>query len=83
MLSLEITSHTHTPSLTECPLGRTERGATLRRQTAALEAGGVGRLGATLSMGGFTGGCCGFVERCVIAATARICRGRSMSEERK
>ncbi len=90
MLSLEIAPTPHTITRTKKTLvftgwvlrGRTEWGAALRRQTAALEAGGVGRLSPTLSMGGFSGGRCSFVERCVIAATAGICRAGSMSQNR-
>lgn len=45
------------------------------QQSASLEGGGVGRLGAatTVSAGGFTGGRCGLVERRVITAAA-VCR---------
>lgn len=55
----------------------------LRRQAAAMEAGGVGRVRPALSVGGFAGGRCGVVERCVVAATAQICRAGRMTENRK
>ncbi|TNN75120.1 hypothetical protein EYF80_014693 [Liparis tanakae] len=42
---------------------RTKRGAALWRQTAALEAGGVGRRWPALSMGGLTAGRRGVVRR--------------------
>lgn len=41
-------------------------------QIAPLEAGGIRRVRAALSRGGFSGWCCGFMLRCVIAATAGI-----------
>lgn len=55
----------------------------LRWQSASLEAGGVGRLRAALTIGRFIGGRCGFVERCVIAATAGICRAGRMPKNRR
>lgn len=63
--------------------GRTERGAALRRQAAALQDGGVGGLTPALRMGGFSGGRCRFVERRVIAAAAGICRGGEDVREQK
>lgn len=45
---------------------RTKRGAALGRQAAVLEAGAVWRRRPALSVGGFTGGRCGVVQRCVV-----------------